>query len=196
MKPGFILPWFTIAAALACLTGCGTVADSAQQGRITELSVAHAQLPPAAQKQVRERNVERGQTFEMIYMVLGPPDYVETSADGGETQWLYKKFYQQVKVMGVELFPRRAKRDKNTKLRADPMDHLLLGASAQTREEYARANTQGGFEMPKPPRKSPDPDDPLLRGAELEILFQGAKVADIKVTRDFPLSPGLPDKAP
>ncbi|MBK8856605.1 MAG: hypothetical protein IPN11_02645 [Opitutaceae bacterium] len=196
MKLHVLLSRLALAVALAGLTVCATAADSAPRRRIAELSSAFAQLPPAAQKQVRERNVARGQTFEMIYIILGTPDYVETSADGGETQWLYKKFYQQVKVMGVELFPTRAKRDKNTKLRADPMDHLLLGASSQTREEYARANTQGGFEMPKPPRESPDADDPLLPGAELEILFQGAKVADIKVTRDFPLSPGLPAKAP
>ena len=196
MKPGFLLPWFCIAAALACLTGCETVADSAQQGRITELSAAYAQLPPGGQKQVRERNVERGQTFEMIYMILGTPDYVETSADGGETQWLYKKFYQQAKVMGVELFPSRAKRDKNTKLRADRMDRLLLGASSQTREEYARANTHGGYELPKPPPERPAGGEPLLPGAELEVNFLDGKVAGIKVTRDFPLTPGPPAEAP
>ena len=196
MTPRLRLFQLTFAFILAGLTGCETVADSAQQRRITELPAAHAQLPAVAQKQVRERNVERGQTFGMVYVILGTPDYVETSADGGETQWLYKKFYQHVKVMGVELFPQRPKRDKGTQLRADRMDHLLLGPASQTREEYARASTHGGYEMPRPPREAPAGDEPLLPGAELAIFFRGATVADIKVTRDLPLIPSLPAKAP
>jgi hypothetical protein len=177
---------------LTCITVCVSSEDSAQKQRISEHPAVFADLAPAAQKQVRARNIERGQTLEMIYLVLGTPDYVETSADGTETQWIYKKFYHQVKITGVELFPSRPKRDSNTKLRADRMDHLLLGASSQTREEYARANTHGGFEMAKPPRELPAGDDPLLPGAELEIIFHARLVSEIKVTRDSPFTPAQP----
>jgi hypothetical protein len=191
-----LLPSLSLAAALFSLTACETVPDAAHRARVAEPGSAFAQLPPAAQQQVRERNVERGQSPEMVYMILGTPDHVETSADGGDTQWSYKKFYHEVKVMGVPLFPSRPPRSPAPKLRADRMDNRLLGASSQTRDEYARANTHGGYELPAPPRELPDGDAPALADAELEVFFQNGKVTDVKVIRDVPLPPSQPSATP
>lgn len=179
--------WLPIAAVCAGLLGCETAGETARASRRSEQAAALGQLPSAAQRQVQEAKVERGQTFEMIYMILGTPDRVETSADGTDTQWSYRKFYHDVTILGVSLFPGRTQRDD--KPRADPMNKLLLGATAQTRGDYARANTRGDYEMPRPPREIPDDGGPELPGADLEVFFQNGQVTDVTVTRDTVLPP-------
>ncbi len=190
---------FLLALLAGGLAGCETtsvsVSDPARQARITEYAADYAALPPAPQKEVGEANLNRGATFAMTYMILGTPDRVETSADGRETQWTYTKFYQEVKILNTPLFPARTKRDA-TKLQADRMDHLLLHGSGQTREEFARANTPGGYDTPKSPREFRDRDPaPPLPGAELELFFQDGRMIDVKVQRDYPLPPFVPGAA-
>lgn len=86
------------AAALASLlaltcTGCGTNAVTA---RIQEKAAVFARLTPAQQEQIKHGGIEPGYTQDMVYMALGQPNKITTSANGRDTTWVYKNYIAPV----------------------------------------------------------------------------------------------------
>lgn len=81
-------------ALFACLlglfaTGCGTNAVTA---RIQEKGEIFARLTPTQQEQIKHGGIEPGYTQDMVYMALGHPTKITTSANGRDTTWVYKNY--------------------------------------------------------------------------------------------------------
>lgn len=163
-----------VCVGFGLLAGCST-APAPQHLRIASQPAVFAQLTPVQQKEVTAGNIDRDYTFEMVYLALGAPDRVETSADGQETQWSYKKYYANTKVMNVPLFPPGRVRLGNP-LEAQ-MARIGPGASHPNRDAYDRASQR------KPSRGFRDDDTPPLPAVDLELFFVAGKTADIKIIR-------------
>jgi len=71
----------------AMLAGCNSI-DS----RINENRGTFAKLSPEAQQTIRDGQISIGFTSTMVYMALGKPNEINTSADGTETTWTYIHF--------------------------------------------------------------------------------------------------------
>jgi len=176
-----------LAGVLLCaLAGCETAGNSVRQERIGGHPAVLATLPKAVQVRVAAGHIKDGDTFEAIFLALGTPDRVETTADGGETLWIYKKFYHEIGINDTRLFAPGKKRSGPLQVgslgkRPDylPPKMAPLGASSMTREEFARRTTRDGYDMPTPPREAFPPEPPPLPSVELEILFHGHHVATI-----------------
>ncbi len=69
---------------VALLAGCSSI-----QKRIAENPDAFAPLSPEAKQTIRDGHVSLGFTPVMVYMALGKPSKINTSADGMETTWTY-----------------------------------------------------------------------------------------------------------
>ena len=77
-------------AVLAFLAGCET---SGVSTRIQEKSVVFNSLMAWQQKDIQEGIVDLGFSTDMVYMALGKPSKVVTSANGQETIWTYANYY-------------------------------------------------------------------------------------------------------
>lgn len=169
-----------LGVALLGLSGCETVGDTVRQQRLTAHPTEVGTLTPAVRARVEQGGVQDGDTFEAIFLALGTPDYVETSADGMDTLWRYEKFYHHVTVNGAPVFP-TARKAPGAAL---PPKLAPLRGSSLTTDEYARQNSHNGSELPPPPRTTTTAEPPPLPAVELEIQFRGRTVAAIQVTRD------------
>jgi hypothetical protein len=163
-------------AGCGLLAGCNTT-PTPQQARIASQPAAYAQLTPVQQKEVVAGNIDRNYTFGMVYLALGMPDRVDTSADGQETQWSYKNYYANTKVMNAPLFPAAPPRGRL----GSPLDAQLarLGpaASLPSRDAYARATQR------TTPRGFRNDDRPPLPSVDLELFFVAGKTTEIKIIR-------------
>ncbi len=74
-------------AAGALLTGCDTIAQ-----RIEEKAEIFNQLGPEVQENIQRGQVKVGYTLEMVYMALGRPNSITSSADGKYVVWSYMNF--------------------------------------------------------------------------------------------------------
>ena len=82
------------AVILAAMPACTSLTPGAQtQKRIQEKPVAYTSLTPQQQGDVLGGAIERNNTTEMVYLALGKPDKIVTSADGKKAMWVYKEFY-------------------------------------------------------------------------------------------------------
>lgn len=160
------------------LAGCETVGDTARQERLAATPGALATLAPETRARVARGGVNDGDSFEGVFLALGTPDHVETTADGGETLWIYKKFYHAITINGAPVLGPNPQLPARAAL---PPKLAPLTGSGMTRDDYARANTHNGMELaqPRQPQRSPEP--PPLPFVELEILFRGRQVASITV---------------
>lgn len=78
----------------ALLTGCAGLTPSAQtQARIQEKTTVYQALKPEQQNDVLGGAIERGNTIDMVYLSLGKPGKVVTSADGSKAMWVYTEYY-------------------------------------------------------------------------------------------------------
>jgi hypothetical protein len=82
------------AAGLAALllAGCNTF-----QSRARQMSEVYDQLPAAEQERLQRGSINVGDTPEMVYIALGSPDERRDvmNADGTQTVWIYKSYWQQ-----------------------------------------------------------------------------------------------------
>ncbi|MDB6126750.1 MAG: hypothetical protein JWM35_646 [Verrucomicrobia bacterium] len=62
-------------------------------GRIEEKAVVFNQLEPWQQRDIRNGVVNVGHSTDMVYMALGRPTKIVTTADGAETTWTYSNYY-------------------------------------------------------------------------------------------------------
>jgi hypothetical protein len=81
-----------IAAAGLVLAGCNTFNSRARQ-----MSVVYDQLSPSDQQRLQRGAINVGDTPEMVYIALGNPDERRdrVTADGSQTTWIYKTYWQQ-----------------------------------------------------------------------------------------------------
>lgn len=90
-------PFTTIGCGLGLLgslAGCTHLTPSAQtQARIQEKATLYQQLKPEQQADILGGAIERGNTTDMVYLALGKPQRVVTSADGRRAMWVYTEYY-------------------------------------------------------------------------------------------------------
>ena len=74
------------------LAGCNTFNSRAKQ-----MSEVYNQLPPSEQQRLQRGTIGIGDTPEMVYIALGSPDERRDvlNADGTQTLWIYKSYWQQ-----------------------------------------------------------------------------------------------------
>ena len=82
-----------LAAVVASLVaGCNTFNSRARQ-----MSGVYDQLPASEQQRLQRGAINVGDTPEMVYIALGNPDERRDilTADGTQTVWSYKSYWQQ-----------------------------------------------------------------------------------------------------
>lgn len=84
-----LAPLFVSLLALL-VAGCES---SGIQSRIQEKSVVFNNLAPWQQRDIQEGVINVGYSTDMVYMALGKPSKIVTSANGQDTVWTYNNFY-------------------------------------------------------------------------------------------------------
>jgi hypothetical protein len=72
------------------LAGCETGGTSA---RIQEKSAVYNNLAPWQQRDIQNGVVSVGASTDMVYMALGKPSKIVTTANGLETTWTYNNYF-------------------------------------------------------------------------------------------------------
>lgn len=93
MKPrSHFLALALTALALPLLAGCNTFSSRARQ-----MSGVYDQLPASEQQRLQRGSINVGDTPEMVYIAFGNPDERRDvlNADGTQTVWIYKTYWQQ-----------------------------------------------------------------------------------------------------
>jgi hypothetical protein len=93
MKPRPIsLAWAVAALALLVTAGCNSF-----DARARQMSGVYQSLPPSEQQRLERGAINVGDTPEMVYIALGNPDERREvlNADGRQTTWIYKSYWQQ-----------------------------------------------------------------------------------------------------
>ena len=88
MKKSVLL--FTALASILVFAGCESSGVSA---RIQEKSAVYGALQPWQQRDIQNGVVSVGSTTDIVYMAVGKPSKIVTSADGAETTWTYNNYY-------------------------------------------------------------------------------------------------------
>ncbi len=106
-----LLPLISILLTLTVLTGCNTFERRAQKK-----AEVFASLSPEAKARLENKVLNVGDTADMVYIALGPPDerLVSTSATGETTTWLYNRYWQEYRGEAHGGFVRRSVRDPQT----------------------------------------------------------------------------------
>ena len=78
-------------AAAVLVTGCESGGGVA--ARIAEKSVVYNNLAPWQQRDIQDGVVSIGGSTDMVYMALGKPSKIVTSANGTETIWTYNNYF-------------------------------------------------------------------------------------------------------
>src|SRR5688572_29807432 len=86
------LPLTLAALGLSLFAGCNTF-----QSRARQMSGVYDQLPASEQQRLQRGAINVGDTPEMVYIALGNPDERRDilTADGSQTVWSYKSYWQQ-----------------------------------------------------------------------------------------------------
>mgnify|MGYP002787183634 CR=1 FL=1 len=97
-----------LAATVALLAGCNTF-----ERRAGEKSDVFAALDEATRARLRARNLQVGDTLDMVYIAMGAPDErrVRHSADGSLTTWVYNAYWQEYQGQALVGYRRYVVRD-------------------------------------------------------------------------------------
>ena len=92
MKLPLSLSLAVTAVAVSLFAGCNTF-----QSRARQMSGVYDQLPASEQQRLERGAINVGDTPEMVYIALGNPDERRDilTADGTQTMWAYKSYWQQ-----------------------------------------------------------------------------------------------------
>ncbi len=82
-----------VVSAFVLLTGCQLTPVAQTKKRIQEKSEAYSRLTLTQQADVMGGAIQRGNTADMVYLALGKPKKIVTSADGVKAMWVYEEFY-------------------------------------------------------------------------------------------------------
>ncbi len=163
------------ALALACLlAGCTTLSPSAQtQARIQEKSEAFNKLTPQQQGNILGGAIERGNTMDMVYMALGKPQRIVTSADGLKAMWVYVEYYTANGPAKYSL------NNPNTKYTSQVVaaNTPFAGGPGLKAVAPAEFSATGGAH-------SQSLDLPDMKEKTIYIFFHLGKVAEIKLDGD------------
>ena len=85
-----ILVSFVSLASVFLFVGCES---SGVASRVAEKSVVYNALAPWQQRDIQNGVVSVGGSTDMVYMALGKPSKIVTSADGAQTTWTYSNYY-------------------------------------------------------------------------------------------------------
>ncbi len=90
--------------------GCETAPkETPQSKRITELKTTYEKAPEAAKTAASTGNLARGQSPELVYIALGRPNFILTSADGRVTTWTYQNYLPPPPPRAVQEASKREK---------------------------------------------------------------------------------------
>lgn len=86
------------------VAGCNSV-----NSRIDEKSAVFNSLDPQTQARLRQGLIDVGYTEDMVYIAMGKPDQRKevTTANGHETTWIYKNYWEEYEgshVVGYHRF--------------------------------------------------------------------------------------------
>jgi len=97
--------------AAALLTGCDSI-DS----RINRKSAVFTALPAADQARLRQGSIAVGDTPDMVYIAIGEPSrrIEKRTADGTQSVWIYRQYYETYEGVGFAGYRRRAFFDPRT----------------------------------------------------------------------------------
>ncbi len=175
---------------LAGLTGCASsLTPSAQtQARIQERTAAYQSLTPQQQNDILGGAIQRGNTPDMVYMALGKPAKVVTSADGKKAMWVYVEYYSGNAATTTSLNRMGAAHNYATGQTSE--------MAAPTRYVVARAATEAspGSTTNLTPMQSLDLPD--LKSNTVYVFFYLGKVAEIKLDGDSVSDLAQPPPAP
>jgi len=92
MKNNFRIISLGVLATALTLTGCNTFASRAR-----ERSDTFESLAPSEQQRLQRGVIGIGDNQDMVYIALGTPDERRdiTTADGTQTMWVYRSYWQQ-----------------------------------------------------------------------------------------------------
>ena len=92
MKLPLSLSLAVAAVAVSLFAGCNTF-----QSRARQMSGVYDQLPASEQQRLERGAINVGDTPEMVYIALGNADERRDimTADGTQTVWVYKSYWQQ-----------------------------------------------------------------------------------------------------
>jgi hypothetical protein len=92
MKHRISLSLILAAVVASLVAGCNTFSSRARQ-----MSGVYDQLPASEQQRLQRGAINVGDTPEMVYIALGNPDERRDilTADGTQTVWSYKSYWQQ-----------------------------------------------------------------------------------------------------
>ena len=79
---------------IAAFAGCTNLTPTAQtQRRIQEKPTVYQALTEQQQGDILGGAIERGNTTDVVYLAMGKPAKVVTSADGVKAMWVYVEYY-------------------------------------------------------------------------------------------------------
>jgi hypothetical protein len=98
MKTSSLAKCMVLVACLGLLAGCDTFNRRAEK----KADVFYA-LDAATQQRLKDKNIQVGDTPDMVYIALGVPDSKRQrlTSDGRELIWIYKTYYED--YQGTEL---------------------------------------------------------------------------------------------
>lgn len=125
----------------AFLAGCNTF-----ERRASEKADVFASLDQSTRERLRERNLNVGDTLDMVYIAMGAPDErrVRHSADGSETTWIYNAYWQEYQGQALVGYRRYVVRDQRTGRYQIFYEPVRESVFAPREEERIRVTFQGG----------------------------------------------------
>lgn len=109
-----------------CETPTGGSAASAkitpQAQRAAEQTTALATLPATTRQEVLEGRIARGQAREIVFVALGKPDVVTSTADGRVLLWTYRTYFPPETAEQKKEFVKEIQRRSN---RTDPLEETF-----------------------------------------------------------------------
>lgn len=181
-----------MAALLLGTTACMTTPQAA---RIEKHAVLFNSLPEEVKKDVTRGSIAKGYTSDMVFLALGAPDEIESSADGQSFVWTYRNFYPSAAVVSDSLYhipSRNSLKEtfemwRNNQSRYDQltMDPRERKPDGESWSEYSRShNADSSLRSPRETkasntRESDRPGiDLMVEAMRLDVIFERKMVSD------------------
>ncbi len=165
-----LLPLGAALAAVLLVAGCDSTGSAS---RIQEKNAVYSTLTPAEQLQIQNGGIEPGFTQDMVYMSIGKPTRVSSSADGKETTWTYTNYYPPART------PQAHARSAGPR-----MTYTAGGASARNAVSAEAPNAGRGSKSlsdTSPSGGEPGLDIADMPSATLHVVFTDGKLTDMSL---------------
>ncbi|MDB6126972.1 MAG: hypothetical protein JWM35_868 [Verrucomicrobia bacterium] len=164
--------------------GCNHLTPTAQtQGRIQEKPTLYQSLTEQQQADILGGAIERGNTADMVYLALGKPAKVVTSADGVKAMWVYVEYYSNKSLVSSSFNnPNNAHYSpgvagENTPFHGGANDPAWQKPMGWSPPNVASSQTQGLAPMQWL-------DVPEMKSKTVYVFFVRGHVAEIKLEGD------------